>query len=48
LGNTCYLAVSELAAERVFGQPSVQALIEDYDLRLLVVDVKLRRILRWM
>jgi hypothetical protein len=46
--RTLYLAVSELAADRVFGQPSVQVLIEDYGLRLLVVDVKLRRIVRWM
>jgi len=42
-----YLAVDTVVAVDVFGDPSAQVLLEDYSIRLLVVDVVQRRISRW-
>jgi hypothetical protein len=45
--RTLYLAVSEATADSVFAQQAVSVLVEDYGIRLLVVDIKQRRIVRW-
>lgn len=45
--RTVYLGISEVAADTVFAQPGVQIMVEDYGIRLLVVDIPRRRVLRW-
>jgi len=47
LERTLYLATDTVVAVDVFGDPSAQVLVEDYRIRLLVVDVQQQRISAW-
>ncbi|MFN8541980.1 MAG: element excision factor XisH family protein [Thermomicrobiales bacterium] len=43
-----YLAVDRNAASEVFSDISAHVLIEDYKLRLIIVDVETERIVEWI
>jgi hypothetical protein len=45
--RTLYFGVSEQAALTVFNDPAVDVVVQDYDIKLLVVDIRQRRIVRW-
>jgi hypothetical protein len=45
--RTLYLAIDTVVAVDVFGEPAAQVLVEDYAIRLLVVDVQQGRISEW-
>jgi XisH protein len=45
--RTLYLAIDTVVAVDVFGEPAAQVLVEDYAIRLLVVDVQQGRISQW-
>lgn len=46
-GRWLYLAIDEETADEVFSDISAQVLIEDYGIRLIIVDVEAGRIAEW-
>jgi hypothetical protein len=46
--RTLYLAVSQATARTVFRDVSAHAPMQDYGIRLLVVDIETERIVEWI